>query len=82
LGLYLIGGLKRLPNLPSHSAGPELNGNFGCTTFVLIYICNFFFFFDMSTQDGEREIRTSDLRFMRHGPQSIELSHEDPTTTL
>jgi len=37
---------------------------------------SFFFlfsFFDMSTQEGEGGIRTSDLRFMRHGPQPIEL---------
>jgi hypothetical protein len=27
----------------------------------------------MSTQEGRGEIRASDLRFMRRGPQSIEL---------
>jgi hypothetical protein len=36
---------------------------------INIYIVNLFFF-DMSTQEGEGEIRTSDLRFMRRGPQS------------
>jgi len=34
---------------------------------------NFFFFFDMSTQEGGWGIRTSDLRFMMRGPQPIEL---------
>jgi hypothetical protein len=32
-----------------------------------------YFFFDMSTQEGGRGIRTSDLRFIRRGPQLIEL---------
>jgi hypothetical protein len=32
-----------------------------------------FFFFDMSTQEGGGRIRTSDIRFMRHGPQLIKL---------
>jgi hypothetical protein len=44
---------------------------------INIYIANlcvccksFFFFFDMTTQEGEGEIRTIDIRFMRRGPQS------------
>jgi hypothetical protein len=35
------------------------------------------FFFDMSTQEGGGGIRTSDLRFMRRGPQPIELPLRD-----
>jgi hypothetical protein len=38
---------------------------------------DFYFFFDMSTQERGEEIRTSDLRFMRRGPQSIELPFWD-----
>jgi hypothetical protein len=34
---------------------------------------SFFFFFDMSTQEGGGEIRTSDLCFMRRDHQQIEL---------
>jgi hypothetical protein len=30
-----------------------------------------FFFFDMSIQEGGGGIRTSDLRFMRHGPSRL-----------
>jgi ribonuclease HI len=31
----------------------------------------FSFLFDMSTQERKREIRTSDLRFMRRGPNRL-----------
>ena len=43
----------------------------------------FFFFFDMSTQEKrtENEIRTNDHRFIRHDPQSIELSFEGHNET-
>jgi hypothetical protein len=37
----------------------------------------FFIFFDMSTQESGRGIRTSDLRFMRRGSQLIELPFGD-----
>jgi len=37
----------------------------------------FFFFLDMSTQEGGRRIQTSDLRFIRRGPQLIELLIEE-----
>jgi hypothetical protein len=52
--------------------------NYQLINFLGRYIVfdSFFFlfsFFDMSTQEGEGGIRTSDLRFMRHGPQPIEL---------
>jgi hypothetical protein len=38
---------------------------------------NVFYFFDMFTQKGGWMIRTSDFRFMRHGPQPIELPLRD-----
>jgi hypothetical protein len=31
----------------------------------------FFFFFEMSTQEGRVEIRTCDLHFMRRGPNRL-----------
>jgi hypothetical protein len=47
-----------------------------CLTFYVFClkqcIC-FFFFCDMSTQEGGGGIRTNDLRFMRRGSQPIEL---------
>jgi hypothetical protein len=38
------------------------------------------FFFDMSAQEREDEIRTSDLRLMRRSLQSIELPLGDKLT--
>jgi hypothetical protein len=39
-----------------------------------------FFFFDMSTKEGRGKIRTSDFRFIRHGPLPIELPLGDNST--
>jgi hypothetical protein len=40
----------------------------------------FFFFFDMSTQEGGGGIRTSDLRFIKGGPSRLSylLGDESP----
>jgi hypothetical protein len=48
---------------------------------LCIQLCNplFFFFGHIHTRGGE-EIRTSDLRFMRRGPQPIELCLVDFAT--
>jgi hypothetical protein len=43
-------------------------GHFESSIFFSLF---FFFFFDMFAQEGEGRIRTSDLRFIRHGPSQL-----------
>jgi hypothetical protein len=38
---------------------------------LCFYSIDFFFFFDMSTQEEGGRIQSSDLRFMRHGPSQL-----------
>jgi hypothetical protein len=40
---------------------------------IVIMFFFFFFFFFMSTQEEGGEIQISDIRFMRRGPQPIEI---------
>jgi len=78
--LSLIFGPGRVDQSgPSSRVGPNAReGQYSSQQYIYIFF--FFFFFLFLTcphKRGERGIRTSNLCFMMHGLQPIELPHED-----